>query len=79
MIRYILMVFLILIQNSILNHIHNINTRTVAAFNIQVVVSILIFRFFNLCLMVYFVIWFVFATCDGSSSIVLPYVAVVVF
>jgi len=46
------MMFLILMQNSILNHIHNINNRTVAAFNIQVVVSILICRFFNLCLMV---------------------------
>jgi len=78
MIRYVLMVFLILIQNSILNHIHNINTGTVAAFNIQVVMSILICRFFSLCLMVDFVIWSVFATCVGSSSIILAYVASVV-
>jgi len=40
---------------------------------------ILIFRFFNLCLMVDFVIWSVFATCVGSSSIILPYVAILVF
>jgi len=78
MIRYVPMMFLILINNSILNHIHSINTRRVAAFNIEVVASILIFRFFNLCLMVDFVIWIVFATCDRNSSIILPYVAIVV-
>lgn len=63
-IRYVLIVFLILIQNSILNHIHNINTGTGAACNVRGVVSILIFKFFNLCLMVDFVIWGVSAMCQ---------------
>jgi hypothetical protein len=58
-----------LIQNSILDHIHNIYTGTVDAFNVGEVVSILTFTFISLCLMVDFVIWSVFATFVGSSSL----------